>query len=270
MNCCIFVHYGQENQLPKSDFFYVSELSRLFSKVIVVTNIREFQLVGLPGHVELLQVKNEGYDFGMFYKVFQTLDLENLDQLVLANDSNLLLGDLENTLREGKSIKADFWGLIDSYEKPWFSTHENNYHLQSHFLVWEKEGIRILREFFQEVKVEAIFAETNPKELRRKVINAWEIGLSQYFIAQGIKPKAIFESEKITAQLGKKLTLNLTMKYPEVLLAQGYPFLKKKYIQKNTWVKRLFQPKKRWEVLVNKYLQIEQAPEEWIAGLEKK
>ncbi|MDX5337664.1 MAG: rhamnan synthesis F family protein [Cyclobacteriaceae bacterium] len=270
MNCCIFVHYGQERQLPKPDFFYVSELSRLFTQVIVVTNTREFHLVDLPNQVKLLQVKNEGYDFGMFYKVFQTLDLENLDQLALANDSNLLLGDLEKVLSKGKKLKAEFWGLIDSHEKPWFSTHEDNYHLQSHFLVWEKEGIQILRDYFQQMKMEEIFSETNPKELRRKVINAWEIGLSQFFLSRGVLPKALFAAEKLTTQLRKKLSLNLTMKHPEALLELGYPFLKKKYIQKNTWGKRLWQPKKRWEILLKNHLINGQSAEQWISELKKK
>ncbi|WP_157359831.1 rhamnan synthesis F family protein [Algoriphagus mannitolivorans] len=269
MDCCIFVHYGQSNRLPMTDFYYVSELARYFSKVIVVTNSRDFQLTDLPQHVRLEMVKNEGYDFGMFYKVVQNLDWEQLACLALANDSNLLLGDLGENLRKGKELDTDFWGLIDSFEKPWFSTHADNFHLQSHFLVWNKKGISILRDFLQEIKVEEMFSESDPKELRRKVINAWEIGLSQYFISRNSRPKAIFESEKITSQLGKKRSLNLTMKHPAYLLEMGYPLLKKKYIQKNGWLDRLLRPGKKWETLVSKYQLDATRCQQWISVLKK-
>lgn len=269
MDCCIFVHYGQSDRLPIPDFYYVSELARYFSKIIVVTNTRDFQLLDLPQHVGLKLVKNEGYDFGMFFKVFQSLDWEQLDCLALANDSNLLLGDLGENLRKGRELDSDFWGLIDSFEKPWFSTHSDNYHLQSHFMVWKRRGISILHDFLQEINVEEMFSERDPKELRRKVINAWEIGLSQYFIARNSKPKAIFESEKITSQLGKKLSLNLTMKQPKYLLEQGYPLLKKKYIYKNGRLERFFRPEKKWERLINKYKPDATKSNQWISVLKK-
>lgn len=269
MDCCVFVHFGQKDRLSRPDFHFVLELSQHFSRLILVTNEREFHLDGFPPHVELMLVKNEGYDFGMFYKVFQNLNWQELERLALVNDSNLLLGDINESLRKGKNLEADFWGLIDSKEKPWFSTHADNYHLQSHFLVWEKSGIHILADYFKQVKLEEIFAENDPKTLRRKVINAWEIGLSQYFLSRNSKPKALFSSEKITGQLRKKPKVNLTMKYPEVLLEKGYPLLKKKYIQKNSRLARFFQPGKKWETLLQKYLRPNTEVEEWISELKR-
>lgn len=254
MDCCVFVHFGQQDRLSKADLWYVQELSRHFSRVILVINEREFQTKDLPNQVDLVHVKNEGYDFGMFYKVFQKLNWADLDRLALVNDSNLLLGDLEEVFRQAKGLDTDFWGLIDSSEKPWFSTHSGNYHLQSHFLVWEKEGISILADFFDQANVEGIFAENDPKELRRKVINFWEIGLSQYFLSRNSSPKALFNSKKISRELRKKETINLTMKYPEVLLALGYPLLKKKYVRNNSPLARFLNPSKKWETLLEKYL----------------
>lgn len=254
MDCCVFVHFGQQERLPKSDLRYILELSRHFSKIILVTNQREFQAENFPFQLELIKVRNEGYDFGMFYKVFKTLNWKELDRLALVNDSNILLGDLREVFRKGENFEVNFWGLIDSNEKPWFSVHSDNYHLQSHFLVWEKGGLPILSDFFDQVNVEEIFAENNPKELRRKVINAWEIGLSQYFLSRNSIPNAIFRSKDISKKIRKKETINLTMKYPEVLLSLGYPLIKKKYIQKKSFLVRLLYPSKRWEVLVKKYL----------------
>ena len=254
MDCCVFVHFGHQDRLSKADLWYVQELSRHFSRVILVTNEREFQTVNLPSQVDLVQEKNEGYDFGMFYKVFQNLNWTELDRLALVNDSNFLLGNLDEVFHRAKSFDTDFWGLIDSSEKPWFSTHSDNYHLQSHFLVWEKGGISILSDYIDQVMVEEIFAEKDPKKLRRKVINFWEIGLSQYFLARNSIPKALFNSKQINRQLRKKETINLTMKYPEVLLTLGYPLLKKKYIRKNSTLARFLYASKKWETLLKKYL----------------
>ena len=269
MDCCVFVHFGQQDRLSKPDLWYVQELSQHFSRIILVTNEREFQAVNLPSQVDLVQVKNEGYDFGMFYKVFQNLNWGDLDRLALVNDSNLLVGDLGEVFRKGKGLEADFWGLIDSSEKPWFSTHASNYHLQSHFLVWEKGGIPILADFFDQINVEEIFAENDPKELRRKVINVWEIGLSQYFLSRNSSPKALFSSEEISRQLRKKSTINLTMKYPEVLLALGYPLLKKKYIRKNSLLARFLFPSKKWEILLQEYLKPKGHLKDWISEFKR-
>ena len=253
MDCCVFVHYGQESELPPADSQYVQELAGLFSKLILVTNERKFQPKGLPPQVEIRMVKNEGYDFGMFYKVVQDLDLKDLDRLVLANDSNVLLGDLGVLMKRGSELKSDFWGVLDSYERPWFSTHRDNFHLQSHFLVWEKGALTLLQTFLRESVSAAIWEEADPKKIRRKIINDWEIGFSQFALQHGLTPRAVFQSQPISAGSGHPLQTNFGMKYPRLLLEEGYPFLKKKYILRPSVWKRFWSKRDRWEVLIRDF-----------------
>lgn len=253
MDCCVFVHYGQESELSPADSQYVHELAGLFSKLILVTNERKFQPKSLPPQVEIRMVKNEGYDFGMFYKVVQDLDLNDLDRLVLANDSNVLLGDLKGLMQQGRELKTDFWGALDSYERPWFSTHQDNFHLQSHFLVWEKGALSLLQTFLREYVTAAIWEEADPKKIRRQIINDWEIGFSQFALQNGLTPQAVFQSQSVSVRSGRPLQINFGMKYPRLLLEEGYPFLKKKYILRPSSWRSFWSRRDRWEVLIHDF-----------------
>ncbi len=252
---CVFVHYGYTSQLPYPEEAYVRELAKYFSEIILVTNRRQFDLGDLPATVSLKLVENEGYDFGMFYKVAQEMDWENLDRLALANDSNLLIRSLSALFKMGEKLKVPFWGAIDSHEKPWFSTHADNYHLQSHFLVWEKAALPLLKAFLDRMPIGDFFMEKNLKNLRRKVINDWEIGISQFYIENRIKVGAAFSSDPIssTGYRSKQSKSNNTMKTPEALLQAGYPFLKKKVLTKPGFLRRIFFPDKKWVNLINSY-----------------
>ncbi|MBN7811786.1 hypothetical protein J0A68_12580 [Algoriphagus sp. H41] len=247
MDHCIFIHYGLEARLPFPEMRYLQELSKCFSKTTLVTNERDFKEDGLPPGVELLLVKNEGYDFGKFLKAFRRIDSERLDRLVLANDSNVLLGDLKGFLKKGEALKAEFWGAIDSHEKPWFSTHQDDFHLQSHFLVWEKTALPLLRSYLGEVKVQEVFVAEDLKQVRRNVINVWEIGLSQFFLRSGSAPRAVFATEELARRWGKKKKANLTIKAPGKLLELGYPFLKKKAVLRKSFWKRLLALDRDWK-----------------------
>ena len=252
---CVFVHYGLSSQLPYPEEAYVKELTNHFSEIVLVTNLREFALGDLPANVSLKLVKNEGYDFGMFYKVAQELDWESLDRLALANDSNLMIQSLSPMFEIGAKFDSPFWGAIDSYEKPWFSTHVDNYHLQSHFLVWEKPVLTLLRQYLAQVPIQDFFGEKDPKNLRRKVINDWEIGVSQFFMKNGMKLAAAFGSQQLSAGVSQKSKSkgNKSHKSPETLLQAGYPFLKKKVVSKQGFLSRVFSPKKKWENLIRSY-----------------
>ncbi len=247
MDHCIFIHYSLQNRLPFPEIRYLQELSKCFSKITLVTNERDFKVEGLPPGVEVLMVKNEGYDFGKFLKAFRKIDSESLDRLVLVNDSNVLLGDLKDFMKKGEALKAEFWGAIDSHEKPWFSTHLDNFHLQSHFLVWEKNALPLLRSYLDEVKVQEVFVGDDLKQVRRKVIDVWEIGLSQFFLRSGRVPRAVFATEGLARRWGKKKKANLTIKAPGKLLKLGYPFLKKKAVLRKSFWKRLLALDRDWK-----------------------
>lgn len=250
---CIFLHYFSEDYFPVYVQYYVNELYLYFDEVKIVTNNRKIgrRLEIMNEGISIQYVENEGYDFGMFYKAFQTINPIDYDQIACINDSNILFAELKTFFKWGMDQQVDFWGLVDSYEAPWFSSHRNNYHIQSHFLVLNEKAINSLPSFFNTLDLKNIFTEKDTKKLRRYIVDKWEIGLSQFLLDKGFKSAAFFDSEDLLAKYkgkGKNITHSL---YQE-LIKEGYPLLKKKVALKKSW--RGFVGKEEpWEKLIKKY-----------------
>lgn len=87
------------------------------------------------------------------------------------------------------------------------------------------------------------------------MINEWEIGVSQFFIKNGINPMAAFDCEKeiFLTPDKKNATGNKTFENCEELLKEGYPFLKKKYKIKQNIYQRIFSPKDAREDIIRLY-----------------
>ena len=256
MKLCVFIHYSQGCVIPYYVTCYLAELSNHFDQVILVTNTRTLQrsVSDISEKVSLIFVENQGYDFGMFYKVIQTLSLEDYQQIACVNDSNVLFKSLSPIFSWSKSLKMDFWGLADSHEKPWFSTHRNNYHIQSFFMVFEKKAILRLQEYMEELDVDELFAIQDIKEVRRRIINVWEIGLSQYMLKHDLVVGSFMNSLKIEKEYRLKKGKNLTQKHFDLLMEVGYPLLKKKAMKPGKlWWPITFTNRTRWDVLIRKY-----------------
>lgn len=222
-----------------------------FEEVIFVTNNTAVNSshLDLSKEVEVLTVKNEGYDLGMFYKVIQQIESEKYRRIACINDSNILFKELSPIFSWSENSPFDFWGMIDSIQKPWFSTHSNNYHIQSHFMVFEAKAIPILISYLDKLDVKQLFTLNDKKELRRKVINEWEIGLTQYFLSQGMSVGSKFQVEELATKWKLNPKKNFTIRYFHQLAKEGYPLLKKKLIVKQPFFEKIFglQPKwKKW------------------------
>ncbi|AWV98794.1 rhamnan synthesis F family protein [Arcticibacterium luteifluviistationis] len=219
---CVFIHYSERSCIPHNVQVYVNEIALHFDEVRVITNKRDIdEIASFQDNVRLYFEKNEGYDFGMFYKFAINRDLSKYSEIAIINDSNILIKELKEVFLKGRQKKADFWGLIASNQKPWFSTHENNYHIQSHFLVLNSAAIKGLSSFLESIDSKTIFDETNQKTLRRLVIDQWEIGFSQFLLKLGLEPFAYIPPNKNS-------TKNIAHTAPLEVINQGYPLLKKK------------------------------------------
>ena len=229
---CIFSHYYDLNLIPYYVLIYIKELSRHFDELVLVTNDRPItNLMELPAEgIKLIKVKNEGYDMGMFYKAFKTLDLSRYGTIACINDSNILIGKLDFIFEWGNNRKADFWGWIDADIKPEYSTNEVNYHIQSHFMVFNKKAIDFLPAFFDTLDLPDIFNRTDMKEVKRKVILEWEIGLSRFFISKGLSATSFIDHKKITGEFQVEASSNVSLKLYAQLIKKGIPFIKKKII----------------------------------------
>jgi hypothetical protein len=265
---CIFIHFSDSHYIPYYVQVYVNELARFFDEVMLLSNHRILKSVpALLNNVQITFQENIGYDFGRFYKTYKTINKDDYYRIACVNDSNILINNLDNVLEWDRIAKFDFWGLIDSYEKPWFSTLPDSYHIQSHFLVFHKNAIDLLDEYFESVGIDDILNEKDKKILRRNVINKWEIGLSQFMKSKELKIGHFLDSNAITNQFKIKQDSNISHKLYQELLVKGYPLIKKKVILDQ---RRVFWKKSTdWKKLIKKYGNPQLEPDTMIEELEQ-
>lgn len=225
---CIFVHYHFEELIPYNVQCYIKELCHYFDEIIVVTNERKLHNIHHIEHpkIRLLLTENSGYDLGMFYRAYKTLVVNDCQQIAFVNDSILVFNRLTALFEWANRANLDFWGMTDSYTRPYYSTHHNNYHIQSFFLVFEKNGIDGLEDYFKKMNINDFMCEKNIKKLKHKVINDWEIGVSQFLIKKGLRCGSYISYEAFKKE-NKKTT---DFKFQNFIMKNGLPVVKKKTI----------------------------------------
>ena len=251
---CIFVHFSTSKKIPYNVQIYANELSKYFDEVHFLTNNKDnaAQIDFFKGNIFPVFDRNEGYDFGRIYNFTKKINLEDYEQIACVNDSNILLGSLDKVMEWGRSSQLDFWGIIDSKEKPLFSTHENNYHIQSHFIVFNKNAIKHLRNYLLSIDLDSIWSEKNKILLRERIINEWEIGLSQYLMKKEVNIGAYKNSSNFFQNKGLGTSVNVTFKFYCELIKDGYPFLKKKVVTNGKWYDWML-GEKYWKNLIVRY-----------------
>lgn len=253
MRICLFIHFSITDEIPYYVRIYINELSKQFDEVRFLCNNKSIEehTDSLNENVTFHHDNNKGYDFGRIYQHLNQLDLDQYSQIACVNDSNALIGKLDSLMHWGNSSLIDFWGVIDSYEKPWFSQHENNYHIQSHFIVFNRKALNKLPEFFDSIDFTSFFEEEDTVKLRRKVINDWEIGLTQFFSKEGLKCSSYFDSRNYYLKRRKRKHINVVHKNYHALIKDGYPLIKRKVILKERWYKR-FGARNHWRKTIRK------------------
>lgn len=228
---CIFSHYYDLPSIPYYVLIYLKELTLYFDEIVLVTNHRTIDnYLSLPENVKIRLVQNEGYDLGMFYKGFAGLDNSRYHTIACINDSNIVFGSLKFLFDWARRTKPDFWGLIDADIKPSYSTHSNNYHIQSHFMVFNQKAIDLLTDYFHTIDIDSIVKIQDRKQLKQRVIHDWEIGLSQYLISKDVITKTYINHKEFTKKQNASVNVNSTLKLYKELIQSGIPMIKKKII----------------------------------------
>lgn len=182
---CVFAHYDKHDEVDDYVYWHLEELLKVSSTLVFVTvcNISPLHQQRLKTMgIALLMRENIGYDFMSYRLGIETLILSNFDELVLCNDSVYgpfyPLPELFETMQPRP---ADFWGVTDSYEL--------QYHLQSFFLVLRTSALRspAFSEFWRGVSVISD---------KQKLVEAYEVGLSQTLLDARLRADSLFCSEK--------------------------------------------------------------------------
>lgn len=216
MKVCLFSHYNTEPNISNYVKLYLEELKRHNDRVICITNNRDINDKDLTIladlNIDVIKVENEGFDFGMWYKILLTLNMFEITQLTLANDSCVLFRKLDSVYNWCNESNLDVCSLTDSYEK--------SYHLQSYFLVFKTKTIEHVFNYFIKNKIIADL---------EKVINTYEIGLSTYLLEKGFKIGSYYDATKM--QHG--LLTNISIYFAKELIELKSPMIKKKVLFKS-------------------------------------
>ena len=211
---CLFSSYFNQDKIPYYIKYYLEELKNHFTEIIFITNQKiladteEKYLKKLD--INLLMVTNEGFDFGMWYNAMGKYDLLKYDRVGLVNDSCILFKEFNSVFDFINKSGLDYCGLVDS--------HEKSYHLQSYFVVINKNAIGPVNDYFTK---HGIIKKIN------SVIDIYEIGLSSYLLSIGVKIGAVFS-------LKNDDNNNPAFYRIEELLQLGIPVIKKKILKRNT------------------------------------
>ena len=208
---CFFSSYYNRENIPGYVKFYLSELIRHFSEVIFLTTEKAM----LPDDLKFLHsknisyrlYKNEGFDFGMWYKAFLEFDMKNYDRVALVNDSCILFNKLDFYFDWLNKQEIDYSGLTDC--------NLMSYHVQSYFIVINKRAISDTLQYF---KSNGII--TNIKG----VIKIFEVGLTTYLVKSDMNVKVFF-SFKDFSIIGDPSWMQA-----KNLIKRGFPLVKKKII----------------------------------------
>lgn len=179
---CFFSSYFIEPNIPNYIKVYLIELKKHCNEVVFTyvtdnLDIESKQFLS-ENQIKFEYEKNEGYDFGQWYKAINKNDIRKYDKVFLVNDSCVLFGSLQPFIIWSEKNNADMQSLTMSYVR--------GKHLQSYFLVINKPIFNTVLSYFNEHKIKNTFAE---------VIETYEIGLSKHLIFNGYKIDSFLKND---------------------------------------------------------------------------
>lgn len=208
---CLFASYFTTEDIPYYITIYLKELKRHFSDVVFLCSQEELSVSSRDflkhENIQYFIEKNEGFDFGLWYKFFQKTNVEHYDKLALVNDSCVLFKPLDEFVSWAMKENSDVQGMTYSEAiAP---------HVQSYFLLLNKRAISELKDYF---KSHGIITHITD------VIRTYEVGFSQYLISKDFR---------LSAYMGKTGSVGeFSPYYTHVKehLMQGIPLIKKKIL----------------------------------------
>lgn len=238
----LFAHFDKDGFIDDYVLQYLKELKKLDVDIIFISNspfLKKKEINKIKPYIYTIILHwYPGRDFGSWFiglSLYKDIILKK-NFLILCNDSVYGPFHVKNRPDFKTHVKkiletADFGGFTDSWE--------GKYHIQSYFLIFNK-GILESNIFWDFWKNFIFFDE------KRKVIEKYEIGLTQYLIKEKFKPKVCCSYNEIISiiqekfheypfkELIKYFPVNPTHFFWDVLIKEmGFPFLKIELIRDN-------------------------------------
>ncbi len=189
---------------------YLTQLRKNFSKTILLSSKQltkeDSEFLKLE-NIEYQLEKNEGFDFGLWYKAFQKINVSDYDQIALVNDSCVLFRSLEPFMAWVAKDKADVKGMTYS--------EAITPHIQSYFMILNKKAIGLTASYFK---------EHNLKTDINEVIKIYELGLNAYFTDNKLKLAAFVDND------GYQGEFSPYYKCVDYHLQKGIPVIKTKIL----------------------------------------
>jgi len=173
---CLFASHTVLSFLPEYVYFYLEAVKKAGLSIVFISSseISKPDLERLAMQADIIiEKENRGTDFGAWCSVLRWLNFgKNFQTLYLCNDSVFgpffPLNKLHSHFLE---IKEDIIGITDSFQG-------KEYHIQSYFV-----GIK--NNVLKSSTWEKFWAEMSFHEDKSKVIEFYEIGLTQHLIKSG-------------------------------------------------------------------------------------
>ncbi|MBS1175554.1 MAG: hypothetical protein H6R05_1685 [Burkholderiaceae bacterium] len=182
----LFSSYFETEALPYYIKFYLNQLRPHATHIVFITTdakpLRAEDANWLGEHVEqIVLVKNEGFDFGMWQKVlYQTEGIESFDELILLNDSCVCFSDLDYYFNWHHKTPADVTGMTIS--------NDVSLHIQSFFMVIKKPALSTVVNHIKSLPLRnTVFSE---------VIAMGELGLSSEIMRKEFSIDALFVAQR--------------------------------------------------------------------------
>lgn len=211
---CFFSSFFTSAEVPYYVKYYVEELNRHFTKVIFLTNEKKLSSESLTyfqnKNIELQLVKNEGFDFGMWYKAFNQYDVSGYNYVGLINDSCILFRTIDDVFEKIKASSSEYIGMIKS--------DRYHSHIQSFFVVMKGKAIGLAKEYFETHKLVSDY---------RQVIQTYEIGMSKYMSENGVDIEGLYNRGY------EAFEKNPSFARVRELIEEGMPLIKKKIVFRN-------------------------------------
>ncbi|MBT8327958.1 MAG: rhamnan synthesis F family protein [Bacteroidia bacterium] len=230
---CVFAHYHHSDITPDV-LFYLNALKEANWSIIFIStgeNISSTKFESLSSLCAIvIQRQNIGYDFGSYATGYYELDPNKTTELLFCNDS--VYGPFNSLLDvEAKMKQFDFWGITDSSEK--------GYHLQSYFLHFNRRTI-------QNAKFHTFIGLISPEKSKRKLIKKYELGLSKHLQKANLSCGSFISAPVILSKYSQnpEAHSNVSIHFPEELIDEGMPFIKKQVLTENPGNKNLERLKK--------------------------